>query len=285
MVRRDGGLVGPPDESPFRALTALAAEAYPWCSPYGGNTRRTRCPTSPSGRGDYPGELRAAAEAVRPLLPIAAEATEVTLMTGPDPAAAAGTPGRWQTVATFPPGVARGHRRRTTAVAKRRAPGAGVRQNPDQQTTSERDALEQYLDYQRETILLKTEGLTREQLGSRSDLRPHPGGHPVPPRAERGGLVRGRLPRPTRARRVAGHRLGGRPGLRVPHRPDQGARVAARPLPGCLRARPAGRRVGRQPGPALRLHPDRRPAVHPPPGAAAPHRGNRAARRAGGFAP
>jgi hypothetical protein len=48
-----------------------------------------------------------------------------------------------------------------------------MRQNPDQQTTSERDALGQYLDYQRETILLKTEGLTREQLGRRipsSDL-------------------------------------------------------------------------------------------------------------------
>ena len=48
-----------------------------------------------------------------------------------------------------------------------------MRQNPDQQTTSERDALGQYLDYQRETILLKTEGLTREQLGQKiptSDL-------------------------------------------------------------------------------------------------------------------
>jgi hypothetical protein len=42
-----------------------------------------------------------------------------------------------------------------------------MRQNPDQQTTSERDALGQYLDYQRETILLKTEGLTREQLGEK----------------------------------------------------------------------------------------------------------------------
>jgi uncharacterized damage-inducible protein DinB len=30
--------------------------------------------------------------------------------------------------------------------------------------TSERDALSQYLDYQRETILLKTAGLTKEQL-------------------------------------------------------------------------------------------------------------------------
>ena len=42
-----------------------------------------------------------------------------------------------------------------------------MRQDPDSTTTSERDALGQYLDYQRETILLKTEGLTREQLGQR----------------------------------------------------------------------------------------------------------------------
>jgi hypothetical protein len=48
-----------------------------------------------------------------------------------------------------------------------------VRQDPDPTTTSERDVLGQYLDYQRETILLKTDGLTREQLGARiptSDL-------------------------------------------------------------------------------------------------------------------
>jgi uncharacterized damage-inducible protein DinB len=42
-----------------------------------------------------------------------------------------------------------------------------VRQDPDPTTTSERDALGQYLDYQRETILLKTEGLSKEQLGRR----------------------------------------------------------------------------------------------------------------------
>jgi uncharacterized damage-inducible protein DinB len=42
-----------------------------------------------------------------------------------------------------------------------------VRQDPDSTTTSERDTLAQYLDYQRETILLKTEGLTREQFGRR----------------------------------------------------------------------------------------------------------------------
>lgn len=48
-----------------------------------------------------------------------------------------------------------------------------MRQDPDATTTSERDALGQYLDYQRETILLKTEGLTKEQLARRiptSDL-------------------------------------------------------------------------------------------------------------------
>jgi uncharacterized damage-inducible protein DinB len=42
-----------------------------------------------------------------------------------------------------------------------------VRTDPDATTTSERDALGQYLDYQRETILLKTEGLSKEQLGQR----------------------------------------------------------------------------------------------------------------------
>jgi uncharacterized damage-inducible protein DinB len=39
-----------------------------------------------------------------------------------------------------------------------------VRHDPDATTTSERDSLTQYLDYQRETILLKTEGLTKAQL-------------------------------------------------------------------------------------------------------------------------
>jgi uncharacterized damage-inducible protein DinB len=42
-----------------------------------------------------------------------------------------------------------------------------VRQDPDATTTSERELIGQYLDYQRETILLKTEGLSREQLARR----------------------------------------------------------------------------------------------------------------------
>ena len=48
-----------------------------------------------------------------------------------------------------------------------------MRQDPDPTTASERDSLGQYLDYQRETILLKTEGLTKVQLGQKipySDL-------------------------------------------------------------------------------------------------------------------
>jgi uncharacterized damage-inducible protein DinB len=48
-----------------------------------------------------------------------------------------------------------------------------VRQDPQPGITNERETLDQYLDYQRETILLKTEGLSKEQLGQRvatSDL-------------------------------------------------------------------------------------------------------------------
>lgn len=48
-----------------------------------------------------------------------------------------------------------------------------MRLDPDPAATSERDSLGQYLDYQRETILLKTEGLTKAQLGQKipsSDL-------------------------------------------------------------------------------------------------------------------
>jgi len=48
------------------------------------------------------GDPRAAAEAVRPLLPIVTEASEVTLMAGPDPRRPPGWPGDWRTVASFP---------------------------------------------------------------------------------------------------------------------------------------------------------------------------------------
>jgi 2'-5' RNA ligase len=95
--------LGPSDESPFRALTELAGEAYPSCSPYGGE-HPDPVPHLTIGQLGGPAELRAAAEAVHPLLPITAEATEVTLMAGPEPGRQPGPPGRWVTVASFPLG-------------------------------------------------------------------------------------------------------------------------------------------------------------------------------------
>ena len=93
--------LGPSDESPFRALTELAAEAYPGCPPFGGIYEDVVPHLTIGHDGDL-AELRAAAEAVRPLLPIATEATEVILMAGPDPARPPGSPGDWHTMATFP---------------------------------------------------------------------------------------------------------------------------------------------------------------------------------------
>jgi len=99
--------LGPSDEAPFRALTELAVEAYPGCSPYGGIYEDV-VPHRTIGHGGDPADLRAAAEAVRPLLPIATEATEVTLMAGPKPDQPEGLLRRpsdnWHTVASFPLG-------------------------------------------------------------------------------------------------------------------------------------------------------------------------------------
>jgi 2'-5' RNA ligase len=97
--------LGPADESPFRALTALATAAYPSCLPYRG-AHEDVVPHLTIGDRGGPAELRAAADEVRPLLPIAAEATEVVLMAGPRPGRP-GRPGRpvqWRTVASFPLG-------------------------------------------------------------------------------------------------------------------------------------------------------------------------------------
>ena len=94
--------LGPSVESPFRALTELAAAAYPGCPPYGGIYQDV-VPHLTIGQGGDLAELRAAAEAVRPLLPIATEATEVTLMAGPRPGSSEPA-GRWQFVASFPLG-------------------------------------------------------------------------------------------------------------------------------------------------------------------------------------
>ena len=48
--------------------------------------------------------LRAAAESVRPCLPIEATAAEVTLMAGPRPGTPDTPPGQWRTVTAFPLG-------------------------------------------------------------------------------------------------------------------------------------------------------------------------------------
>jgi 2'-5' RNA ligase len=95
--------LGPSDESPFRSLTELASEAYPACSPYGG-VHEDVVPHLTIGHAGDPAELRAAGESVRPLLPIAAAATEVTLMAGPKPERPPGSPGNWHRVASFPLG-------------------------------------------------------------------------------------------------------------------------------------------------------------------------------------
>lgn len=90
--------LGPRDEAPFRALTALAFGAFPSCAPYGGRYDDVVPHLTIGHRGGAPA-LHAVAEAVRPHLPIDAAATEVTLMVGPVP----GTPpGQWRKLTAFP---------------------------------------------------------------------------------------------------------------------------------------------------------------------------------------
>lgn len=100
--------LGPSDDGPFRALTALTAAAHPSCPPYGGQYQEPT-PHLTIGHGGPAAAMRAAAAAVAPLLPITAEATEVTLMTGPEPGPPSeppsGPPGQWTTIASFPFGA------------------------------------------------------------------------------------------------------------------------------------------------------------------------------------
>jgi 2'-5' RNA ligase len=93
--------LGPRDARPFRALTALAWEAFPACAPYGGQYADLVPHLTIGEQGD-PAALRAAGHAVRPHLPVEAAATEVTLMAGPPPRAAGAPPGRWRSLAAFP---------------------------------------------------------------------------------------------------------------------------------------------------------------------------------------
>ena len=72
--------------------------------PYGGQHAGPRCPHLTIGKADGRQALSAAAESVRPCLPIEATAAEVILMAGPRPGTPGTPPGQWRTVATFPLG-------------------------------------------------------------------------------------------------------------------------------------------------------------------------------------
>lgn len=95
--------LGPRDSAPFTALTTLAFAAFPSCPPYGGKFAEV-IPHLTIGHAGSPQGLRAAAESVRPCLPIKAAAAEVSLMTGPRPGTAGTPPGQWRTIAAFPLG-------------------------------------------------------------------------------------------------------------------------------------------------------------------------------------
>jgi len=92
--------LGPSDPVPFCALIERVAAAFPSCPPYGGRVAEV-IPHLTIGDGGSRADLEAAEAEVRPHLPIEAEATSVTLMTGPSPGSVPAT-ARWQTVAMFP---------------------------------------------------------------------------------------------------------------------------------------------------------------------------------------
>jgi len=94
--------LGPRDPAPFTSLTDRVCTAFPSCPPYGGQFPEV-IPHLTIGHADRPQALRAAAESVRPCLPIEAAAAEVILMAGPCPGTA-DTPRQWRTIAAFPLG-------------------------------------------------------------------------------------------------------------------------------------------------------------------------------------
>ena len=96
--------LGPRDAAPFSALTGRVYTAFPSCPPYGGR-HPVVIPHLTIGHTGGPQALRAAAESVRPWLPIEAAATEVILMAGPRPGTPGIPPGQWRTVAAFPLGL------------------------------------------------------------------------------------------------------------------------------------------------------------------------------------
>ena len=96
--------LGPGDAAPFTTLTDLVFTAFPSCPPYGGQHPEV-IPHLTIGDTGPPHALRAAAESVRPSLPIHAVATEVILMTGPRPGTPCPpgpSPRQWRTIAAFP---------------------------------------------------------------------------------------------------------------------------------------------------------------------------------------
>jgi hypothetical protein len=96
--------LGPRDPAPFRALTSAAFTAFPSCPPYGGQHAEGHSPHLTIGKAGGHQALRAAAESVRPCLPIEATAAEVILMAGPRPGTPDTPPGQWRTIAAFPLG-------------------------------------------------------------------------------------------------------------------------------------------------------------------------------------
>jgi hypothetical protein len=92
--------LGPRDPAPFSALTSAAFTAFPSCPPYDGQHAEV-IPHLTIGHTGGQQALRAAAESVRPCLPIEATAAEVILMAGPRPGTPSTPPGQWRTVAAF----------------------------------------------------------------------------------------------------------------------------------------------------------------------------------------
>jgi hypothetical protein len=99
--------LGPRDPAPFSALTSAAFTAFPSCPPYGGQRAAAVSAPIPHltfGKTGGLQALGAAAESVRPSLPIEATAAEVILMAGPRPGTRGTPPGQWRAVAAFPLG-------------------------------------------------------------------------------------------------------------------------------------------------------------------------------------
>jgi hypothetical protein len=91
--------LGPRDPAPFSALTSAVFAAFPSCPPYG-----AAIPHLTFGKMGGLQALGAAAESVRPSLPIEATAAEVILMAGPRPGTPGTPPGQRRSVAAFPLG-------------------------------------------------------------------------------------------------------------------------------------------------------------------------------------